>query len=139
MKLSHINTTYLNPNNSILILCLNSIVPEVDVPEAEQQRIPKQQKLIEMRAMIRETLQSTENGSEESLSLMETPSDLYEHPYPNTNALFCGGLARFFQGEPRSNSPFVLPDEHIMTVSKTAVFNALREGGRKLSLRVSLH
>ena len=68
----------------------------------------------------------------------ETPSDdnMLEYPYPNTNALFYGGLSRFFQGEPRSNSPFFIPEEQDMTISKTAVFNALREGGKRLSLRV---
>ena len=68
---------------------------------------------------------------------MDTPPNaVTEHPYPNTNALFCGGLSRFFQGEARSGSPFCLPEDHCMTISKTAVFNALKDGGKKLSLRV---
>ena len=43
---------------------------EVEIPEAEPQRIPKQQKLIEMRAVIREALQSAdESGSDQTLCL----------------------------------------------------------------------
>ena len=68
----------------------------------------------------------------------DTPNMIEDYPYPNTNALFCGGLSRFFQGEPRSNSPFCLSEEHDMTISKTVIFNTLREGGKKLSLRVNL-
>ena len=54
----------------------------------------------------------------------------------DTKALMCGGAPRFFQGEARNDSPFFFLEEQTMTISKTAVFNALREGGRKLSLRV---
>lgn len=116
------------------VLHQKNVSEEVEVPEAEPQRVPKAQKLIEMRAMIRETLDY--ESSEQALSLMES-SSMQEacSPYPNTSALFTGGLARFFQGEARSNSPFIQHDESVMTISKTAVFNALREGGKKLSLR----
>ncbi|XP_063678875.1 uncharacterized protein LOC134814646 [Bolinopsis microptera] len=125
------------PPKSPPVLHVQDVLEEVEIPEAEPQRIPKQQKLIEMRAMIRQAMQSAdESGSDQTLCLMDTPPNLMiEHPYPNTNALFTGGLSRFFQGEARSGSPFCVPDESCMTVSRTAVFNALKDGGRKLSLR----
>ncbi|KAL5260483.1 hypothetical protein ACHWQZ_G010578 [Mnemiopsis leidyi] len=119
------------------MLHVQDVIQDVEIPEAEPQRIPKQQKLIEMRAMIREAMQSAnDSGSDQTLCLVETPpSTMIEHPYPNTNALFCGGLSKFFQGEARSGSPFCIAEDHCMTISKTAIFNALKDGGKKLSLR----
>ena len=120
--------------------------------------MPKQQKLIEMRALIREALVDTTEGSDQSITLyvqlflslspipaqftsylsrasteMDTPVDMM---YPYSKSVFCGGLSKFFQGEARSNSPFFVPEEQMLTVSKAAIFNALKEGARKLSLRV---
>lgn len=120
------------------VLHVQDVIDEVNIPTAESKRVPKQQKLIEMRAVIREALQSSHSDSNQSLSFDsegDTPNMIEDYPYPNTNALFCGGLSRFFQGEPRSNSPFCLSEEHDMTISKTVIFNTLREGGKKLSLR----
>ena len=42
---------------------------EVCIPEATGQRVPNRQKLIEMRAVIREALVDTTEGSDQSLAL----------------------------------------------------------------------
>eukprot|EP00116_Pleurobrachia_bachei_P005769 sb/3466031/ len=119
------------------LLHVQDVIDEVSIPEATGQRVPNRQKLIEMRAVIREALVDTTEGSDQSIALssaqeMDTPVDMM---YPYSKSVFCGGLSKFFQGEARSNSPFFIPEEQMLTVSKAAIFNALKEGARKLSLR----
>lgn len=46
------------------------ICVDVEMPEAESHRKPKQQRMIEMRAMIREAMQDASSGdSEQTLAL----------------------------------------------------------------------
>jgi len=97
--------------------------------------LPSRPKSVHLFGLVNKS--SNEEASKPNYFRMEPSSD-GSVPYPNTQAVFCGGLSKYFQGEPRNNSPFLLPDENLMTISKTAVFNALREGGRKLSLRVGV-
>ncbi|KAL3847912.1 hypothetical protein ACJMK2_018802 [Sinanodonta woodiana] len=143
---------------------LNVTPEDTKIPPAEP-RIPQRQLLIEMAAMIKQHVREILNTEVKSvIKPLRKYSPSYQEGFtphteiilveddsaevasrsvqirqdtelPAKDAVFHSARSKFFQGSGRSQSPFTVAEEGMISPSELAVLDSLVNGGKALSLK----
>ncbi|KAL5005485.1 hypothetical protein ScPMuIL_018941 [Solemya velum] len=155
---------YIYPVRQLAIHMKHITPEEQNIPPVEP-RVPQRQLLIEMAAMIKEHVRGFVSSDVKSIirpmrkfspsygdnSAPHTEIVLFEDDaadvvsrdaqlkqgteMPGHDAIFHSATTHYFQGSGRSQSPFNVPDENVISPSEMAILDSLVNGGRALSLK----